>query len=172
MGANDAIQLVQMFASTWLSLEAYDNSSLPKSGVTKKQVNLTSAQLANAILDLKNELILSQQATSIFASERQVDSIESIIGNVFQTTLGVDVYPTIEEKAANILYFFVKNHPFVDGNKRSGAFAFIWFLSETGILNKKQMSPDALTALTLFVAISDPHEKDKIIGLILQLLKK
>lgn len=69
------------------------------------------------------------------------------------------------------MYFIVKNHPFVDGNKRSGAFAFILFLSKTNILHKEKISPEALTALTLLVAESNPKDKEKIIGLILQLLK-
>ena len=92
--------------------------------------------------------------------------------NVFQYFFGQDAYETIEEKAAHLLYFFVKNHPFTDGNKRSGAFAFIWFLNKAGILRKDRISPEALTALTLFVAESNPKDKEKIIGLILQLLRK
>ncbi|MEF3692142.1 MAG: Fic family protein [Candidatus Moraniibacteriota bacterium] len=78
----------------------------------------------------------------------------------------------MEEKAAHLLYFFVKNHPFVDDNKRSGAFAFVWFLNKSGILHKDKMSPEALTALTLLVAESNPKDKQRIIGLILLLLKK
>ena len=81
------------------------------------------------------------------------------------------MYKTIEDKAAHLLYFMVKNHPFVDGNKRSGAFAFIWFLRKAGILRKDRMSPEALTALTLLVAESDPKEKDRVVGLTIQLLK-
>jgi prophage maintenance system killer protein len=85
---------------------------------------------------------------------------------------GVDVYPTIEEKAAHILYFMVKNHPFTDGNKRSGAFAFVWFLKETKILNTQKLTPQALTALTVLVAESDANDKEKIIKLILNLISK
>ena len=70
------------------------------------------------------------------------------------------------------MYFIVKNHPFTDGNKRSGAFAFVWFLNKTGLLRKDKMSPEALTALTLLVAESKSKDKEQIIGLILQLLKK
>ena len=70
-----------------------------------------------------------------------------------------------------MLYFIVKNHPFNDGNKRSGAFAFIWFLQKAGLEFRKKFTPQALTTLTLLVAQSDPKEKDKMIGLILLLLK-
>ena len=76
-----------------------------------------------------------------------------------------------EEKAAHLLYFVVKNHVFVDGNKRSGAYAFVWFLQKTGLLNLHEISPQALTALTLLVAESKPEDKDKMIGLVLLMLK-
>lgn len=69
------------------------------------------------------------------------------------------------------MYFMVKNHPFTDGNKRSGAYAFIWFLNKAQILKRSKLSPGALTALTLLVAESNPRDKDKMIGLILKLLK-
>lgn len=78
-----------------------------------------------------------------------------------------DVYPSIEEKAAHLLYFIVKNHPFVDGNKRSGAYAFIWFLKRAGILDLTRLTP---SALTLLIAESDPKDKDKMIGLICRIL--
>lgn len=80
------------------------------------------------------------------------------------------MYPAVEEKAAHLLYFMVKNHPFIDGNKRSGAFAFIWFLRQARILNTARITPEALTALTLLVAESHPKEKDRMIGLVLLLL--
>ncbi len=77
---------------------------------------------------------------------------------------------TVEEKAAHLLYFMVKNHPFTDGNKRSGAFAFVWFLKQANMLNTNTLTPSALTALTVLVAESNPADKDKIIKLILNLL--
>ncbi len=83
-----------------------------------------------------------------------------IVGNVFQSFGKKDVYPTIEEKAAHLLYFIVKNHPFIDGNKRSGAFSFVWFLRKIGAL-RASLTPEALTALTLLVAESKPKDKEK-----------
>ena len=80
--------------------------------------------------------------------------------------------PSIFERAASYAYGLVKNHPFVDGNKRSGAYSFIWFLNMAGILDRARMTPATLTALTLFVAESHSRHKDKMIGLILQLLKR
>ena len=170
--AQDALELVKMFANTWLSLNAYDKSTLPKSGKSKKQIKVNAEELTQAIARLKQDLIKKKEATEFFAQEREKDAISGILGSVFQTIFKKDAYETIEEKAAHILYLFVKNHPFVDGNKRSGAFAFIWFLNKGGILNKNSISPEALTALTLLVAESKTKEKDNVIGLILQLLKQ
>ena len=84
---------------------------------------------------------------------------------------GKDVYPSVEEKAAHLLYFIVKNHPFSDGNKRSGAFSFIWFLRKAGLL-RASLTPEALTALTLLIAESSPKDKEKMVGMVLLLLKK
>lgn len=99
-------------------------------------------------------------------------NIDGIVGNVFQSFDKKDLYPTVEEKAAHLLYFMVKNHPFVDGNKRSGAFAFVWFLQKARILDTNRISPQALTALTLLVAESNPQNKERTIGLVLMLLKR
>jgi len=95
--------------------------------------------------------------------------LEGIVGNVFQSVFGSDAYPTLEEKAAHLLYFIVKNHPFTDGNKRSGVFAFIWFLRKAGLL-RASLSPEALTAITLLVAESNPKDKEKMVGLVLLLI--
>lgn len=168
--AANAMELVKMFANTWLSLDAYDKARLPKSGATKKQVEFTAEELKEALKKLKHELISKGEATGLFGSERGHQSVAGIVGNVFQTFGGKDVYPTVEEKAAHLLYFMVKNHPYADGNKRSGAFAFVWFLQQAGILNPARLTPEALTALTLFVAESSPQDKEKMTGLVLLLL--
>ncbi len=169
--ATDALELIKMFANTWFSLDAYDRESLPKTGVTKKTFQLTADELNNAISDLKLRLIKNGQATDLFGTSRDRNGLDGILGNVFQSFDGKDLYPTIEEKAAHLLYFTVKNHPFIDGNKRSGAFAFVWFLKKTGLLNPIRITPEALTALTLLVAESNPKDKDRIVGLILLVLK-
>jgi prophage maintenance system killer protein len=171
MSSDDTLELVKFFAGTWFSLDAYDKSDFSKKGLTKKQVKVTAEELKNAIFELKKDLLKKGEATEIFATDRRRNSVEEIIGNVFQGFGGKDVYPTVEEKAANLLYFVVKNHPFVDGNKRTGAFSFVWFLNKAGILNRREFTPEALTVLTILVAESDPKEKDRVIGLILNLLK-
>jgi fido (protein-threonine AMPylation protein) len=123
-------------------------------------------------MQLKEELLLKSQATDIFGLEQNKGSLTGIVGSVMQSFDGKDVYTSIEEKAAHLLYFMVKNHPFIDGNKRSGAFVFIWLLDQTNILEVSKITPPALTALTILVASSDPKDKDKIIHLILSLISK
>ena len=169
--AEDALELINAFADTWFSLDAYDKGNLPKSGASKNQVTFTAEELNKALTALKEDLLRKKEASEIFGQERQSGNVAGIVGNVFQSVFGQDAYSSIEEKAAHLLYFMVKNHPFTDGNKRSGAFAFVWFLKKAGIL-RASLTPDALTALTLLVAESNPKGKDRMIGLILVLLNR
>jgi prophage maintenance system killer protein len=166
------LELVSAFADTWLSLEAYDKDTMLTKGATKKTVALTAEKLSAALTEFKRELMNKGEATELFGQARQKDAVAGIVGNVMQSFGGTPMYPSVEEKAAHLLYFMVKNHPFVDGNKRSGAYAFVWFLHRAGRLDRTKMSPAALTALTLFVAESEPKNKERMIHLILQLLKK
>ena len=170
--SESVLELISAFANTWLSLEAYDKDKLISKGATKKSVALTGEELSVALLAFKKSLMKKGEATELFGAERQTNAVAGIIGNVMQAFGGQELYPTVEEKAAHLLYFMVKNHPFTDGNKRSGAYAFVWFLQKAGILSKSQITPPALTALTLFVAESDPKHKDRMVRLVLQLLKK
>ncbi|MFH1200771.1 MAG: virulence protein RhuM/Fic/DOC family protein [bacterium] len=165
------LDLVKEYSTTWAKLDAYDRDILLKTGSTKKKIKLAGNELSQAIFELKNELIKKSEATEIFAIEREPGSIEGIVGNVMQAFGGNDVYETLEEKAAHLLYFMVKNHPFVDGNKRSGAFAFIWFLRKSGVRGARNINPAGLTAITLLIAESDPKHKDKMVALVVELLK-
>lgn len=169
---NAVLELVTLFADTWFSLDAYDKDKLVTQGVTKKKVSLTAEKLNKALAELKQNLIAKNEATDIFGVERTKDSIAGIIGNVMQSFGGEELYPSIEEKAAHLLYFIIKNHPFIDGNKRSGAYAFIWFLRHTKVLDLTRITPPALTAITLLIAESSPKNKDKMIGLVCTLLAK
>ena len=168
----DVLDLISMFASTWLSLDAYDKASLPSRGSIRKRISITADELSNALSDLKENLIKQGTATHLFGQGKMEGSIDSIIKNIFQSYDRRDLYPTLEEKAASLLYFIAKGHPFMDGNKRSAAFAFVWFLRRANILNTNEITPEALTALTLLVAESSPKDKDKIIGLVLRLIGK
>ncbi len=166
------LELVKSFSGAWLSLESYDEDKFPTKGATKKKIKIQAEELYQAIAEFKKELIKKKQATELFAQEKRLKSLEGILGNVMQAVYGNEVYQTVEEKAIHLLYFVVKNHPFVDGNKRTGAFAFIWFLSKAGVRFRHKITPEALTAITLLVAESKPKDKDRIIGLLLLLLKK
>ena len=167
----DVLELINAFAGTWFSLDAYDTDTFPKTGSIKKKVVFTASELSEALLELKQNLINKKQATDLFGQERNKDTVEGIIGNVLQTASGKDVYPSAEKKSAHLLYFMIKNHPFTDGNKRSSAFAFVWFLRKAGLL-RASLTPEALTTLTLLIAESNPKDKEKMVGLVLLLLKK
>ena len=169
---DSVLELIKLFADTWFSLDAYDKDQLPREGTTKKKVKLTAEKLSQGLAELKLALIAKGEATDIFGIERTKDSIAGIIGNVMQTFGDEELYPTVEAKAANLLYFIVKNHPFVDGNKRSGAYAFVWFLQQMKMLDITKISPPALTAITLLIAESSPKDKDKMIGLVCAFLAK
>ena len=164
------LDLIKEFASTWVSLDAYDKESLVVKGTSKKSVKLDAVELLAALADLKRELVKTKEATELFAMERAAGNIEGIIGNVMQSFGGKSVYPTVEEKAAHLLYFMVKNHPFTDGNKRSGAFAFVWFLRKVKAKGARNINPASLTVLTLLIAESDPKKKDQMVALVTQLL--
>ncbi|MDP3726307.1 MAG: virulence protein RhuM/Fic/DOC family protein [bacterium] len=168
----DAVELISLFADTWLSLDAYDRDTLPKGKLTKKKVELTVEKINKSLAELKVELIKKSEAADIFGMEKNSGSVAGIIGNVMQSFDGKELYESVEEKAAHLLYFMVKNHPFTDGNKRSGAFAFVWFLKQANILDVSKLTPSALTALTILVASSDTKEKERIVALILNLIAK
>jgi prophage maintenance system killer protein len=166
------LNLVSTFAKTWLSLEAYDSAKLPKTGLSKEEVLFTAEELTEAIFILRKNLISKKEATELFATQRSQHGLHGIVGNIFQSFDGEDLYPTLEEKAAHLLYFMVKDHPFTDGNKRSGAFAFVWYLQKSGLLNPLHTTPETLTALTLLIAESPAKEKERMVGLVLLLLRR
>ncbi|MDD3940666.1 MAG: RhuM family protein [Candidatus Pacebacteria bacterium] len=169
---DDVLELVKVFASTWFSLDAYDKESFPKKGFTKKTVKVEAKELYADILKLKESLIEKGEATSFFGQERTKNGLEGIFGNVFQSAFQKDVYATVEEKAAHLLYFIVKDHPFVDGNKRSAAFSFIWFLKKAKVDFMETITPQVLATITLLIAESDSREKEKMIGFVILILKK
>ncbi len=166
----DILELVKTFASTWFSLDAYDKQKFPKK-FTKKKVKIEVDKLCEDIEKLKKELIKKKEATQLFAKESSKNRLEGIVGNILQQFSNKDLYPSIEEKASHLLYFIIKNHPFTDGNKRTAAFSFIWFLQKSKF-SLSRISPETLTALTLLIAESNPKDKDRVIGLVLLLIKK
>ena len=172
MENKEVLELVRLFADTWFALDAYDKEALTPKKVSKKKVALTAAELTDSLAVLKGELIKRGEASDNFAQPRSQQSLEGIVGNVMQSFGGAAMYPTVEGKAAHLLYFVIKNHPFVDGNKRSGAYAFVWFLRKARVLNTNKLSPTALTALTLLIAESAPRDKDKVVALVIMLISQ
>lgn len=166
------LELIKVFADTWLSLDAYDKDALVTRGATKKSVQFTADMLVGALGALKTSLMEKEEATDLFANERERGSVAGIVGNVMQAFGGGEAYPSVEKKAAHLLYFIVKNHPFLDGNKRSGAYAFVWFLAKAKALDTARITPPALTAITLLVAESNPKDKEKMVRLILTMLAR
>lgn len=163
------LELITAFSPTWFSLNRYDKNTFPQKG-TKKEIKMTSEELEKDLQKLKQELIQKQEATELFAQEKAAGNLAGIVGNVFQSVFGRDAYESVEEKAAHLLYFIIKNHPFTDGNKRSGAFAFIWFLQKVRYNFTHKINPETLATLTILIAESNPQDKEKMIGVVLLLL--
>jgi prophage maintenance system killer protein len=166
------IEIITTFADTWLSLTAYDRSELPDKGETARKVDITAEELENAIEQLKGDLGRKDLASELFGRERTKDAVHGIVRSIYQGFDGKDVYSTVEEKAANLLYLIVKNHPFIDGNKRIGAFSFLWFLKKAKLLNVFKLTPEVITTLTIMAAQSKMEEKDRVVGLVLMLLRR
>lgn len=167
------VDIISRYTHTFLWLQRYDEGLLTEPQGTKGGVLPCSNEAQRALEELKNDLIKKQQATKLFAQSRG-DGLDSIFGNLEQTVFGAPAYQSLESKAAHLLYFVVKNHPFCDGNKRSAAFLFIDFLHRNNRLYNEDGSSvinDAgLAALTLLVAESDPKQKDVMIRLIMNML--
>lgn len=168
---DDILELIKIFGQTWFSLDAFDKQSFIPTETTPQTVHIQSQELYADILTLKSELMSRGEASELFAQEKNHGNLEGIFGNVFQSAYGDDAYPSIESKAAHLLYFIIKNHPFTDGNKRSGAFAFVWLLQKTGYSFRHKITPEALTAITLLIATSQASEKERLINLVILLLQ-
>ncbi|SFW38280.1 Fic/DOC family protein [Pseudomonas sp. NFACC19-2] len=172
-GGRGLVEIVSRYTQTFLWLQRYDEGLLtePTGSPGGELPSVKDAQAALA--SLKTQLMARGEATELFARERG-DGLAALLGNLQQSVFGAPAYPSLESKAAHLLYFVVKNHPFADGNKRSGAYLFVDFLHRNGHLLDAQGSPlindTGLAALTLLVAESDPKQKDTLIRLIINML--
>jgi prophage maintenance system killer protein len=174
--AKGLLEVITKYAQSWLLLQKYDEEklSLPiKQGKPKYKLQYNEA--IEAISDLKNNLLVKKQASGLFGQERG-ETLAGIIGNIYQTFSNKELYASIEAKAAHLFYFIIKDHPFSDGNKRIGSFLFIVFLSRNNyLLDKKgerKFNDNALVALALLIAESDPKQKEVLIKLIMNFLSK
>ena len=160
------IEIIKSYAKTWDLLIKYDedNLELPQNLHTTSEEIITYEYAIDSIANFKLELAVE----GLFGIER--DSIfQGILGNLMQSFGGADLYPSIEEKAAHLLYFIIKDHPFNDGNKRIASFLFLLYLNMSRISLDK-MSANTITALALLIAESDPKQKDLMIKLIMHIL--
>jgi len=169
----ELLNLLQNYTKTLSLLENYDKDSIDDFEGCKSEYILTYDETKKVLKELKLNLMDKNEATELFANEKD-NELKGIIDNLYQTFGGVELYPSIEDKASNLLYFIIKDHPFNDGNKRSASFMFIYFLDRCNYLYKengeKKINDNALTTLTLLVASSNPKEKELIIKLIKHLI--
>ena len=167
---NDAKEILRVIGSYTKALDLlddYDHRTVKKINGNISNKKIDYKECMNIINTLK-----FNEESNLFALERN-KGLEAIIGDIYQTFDGIDVYKSLEEKAANFLYMVVKNHVFIDGNKRIAATLFIYFLQFYNILyrdNKKTIDNNTLTALTLLIAESNPKEKDIIVDLVMNFL--
>lgn len=168
------LRVITDYANTWVLLQKYDEAKLALPSKTKSVKAKLSYDLAvEAISGLKKDLLDKKQATGIFGQERE-HGLEQIVMNLEQSFGGVKLYPSVEQQAAHLLYFVIKDHPFVDGNKRIASFLFVLFLARNKALVKnngeKKISDYTLVALALLIAESDPKQKDIMVKLIMNFL--
>lgn len=167
------VEIVSRYTQTFLWLQRYDEGLL-NDPQGQAGGDLPTPEIAmQALQQLKQMLMERGEATALFAHPRE-DGLSAIFGNLNQSVFGESAYPTVESKAAHLLYFVVKNHPFSDGNKRSGAFLFVDFLHRNQRLLNECGEPiindTGLAALTLLVAESDAKQKETLIRLIMHML--
>ena len=172
--ANGVLEVISKYAGSFEALKEYDDGFIDLSSVNekskRKQKILTVEMCENVIGNLR----VSVKGGDLFGKKRN-DSFDGALNSIYQSFSGKELYPTVPEKAANLLYFIIKDHPFYDGNKRIGALLFIVFLTindfhltESG---ETKISDRALTAIALLIAESEPSEKGLIVSLVRKLLE-
>ena len=170
----EILNLLAGYSSTLTLLGQYDKEKLALVRKAKSKFVLEYPAVKKVIDEVRSGLMAKNEASDLFGQENG-DKLKAILGNIYQTFGGRQLYASLEEKAAHLLYFIIKDHPFVDGNKRLGSFLFVYFLSKNNYLYKesgeKKISNNALTTLALLTAVSDPKEKDKLVKLVSNLIK-
>lgn len=172
--AKGLLELLANYTKSFVLLNQFDSHSLQTEKLSENiTYEIQYDEAKAAIAELKKQLVAKNEATDLFGKEKD-ESFKSSLQSIVQTFGGKYLYPSIEEQAAHLLYFVIKNHSFVDGNKRIGAFLFVWFLEKNKHRFKKSGEPkindNGLTALALLVAQSRPEEKDLMIKLITNLI--
>ena len=166
--AGEIIKVINNYSNALNLLNDYDHKRITKPNGTKNNKKITYEECVSIVNKLK-----FNSDSDLFALERD-DGLKEIIGTIYQSFDGKDLYPSIQEKAANFLYLITKNHTFIDGNKRIAATLFIYFLEFYNILYKENVQVidnNSLVAITLLIAESNPKEKDILIDLVMNFLK-
>lgn len=168
--AKGLLNIITQYTRSFVLLNQYDSNTIEQKEVSENiTYEIKYDEAKTAIAELKKLLKKKKEATNLFGNEKD-QSFEGTLQSIVQTFGGKYLYPSIEEQAAHLLYFIIKNHPFSDGNKRIGAFLFIWFLDKNKHRFKKsgelKINDNALVALALLVAQSNPAEKELMIKLI------
>ncbi len=172
----ELLKIITDYTNTWFILNQYDKGELGVEDVTKrKSVPLNYEEVQKAIIKFRNRLVGKKEASDLFGQEIG-GKFQAVLGSIDQTFSSKDLYPSLEEKAAHLLYFCVKDHPFADGNKRIGSLIFLLYLIENHILlNKKgerKVNDTALAALALLIAESKPEQKDTMVKLVVNLINR
>ncbi|HON06306.1 MAG TPA: virulence protein RhuM/Fic/DOC family protein [Candidatus Ratteibacteria bacterium] len=169
----ELLNLLSNYAKTLTLLEQYDKEKISLIKKTKGKFVLQYDETKQVVDKIKEELTAKKEAGDLFGVDSS-SKLKGIVGSIYQTYGGKELYPSLEEKAAHLLYFVIKDHPFVDGNKRIASFLFVYFLDKNDFLyrknGEKKINDNALTSLALLIAVSDPKEKDKLIKIITNLL--
>lgn len=166
---DDVLKAVNLYTSALSLLDQYDHQSLEKPTGAAPVYRLTYEDCRKMINHMEDTF-----KSDVFGVEKEKGKVEGILAAVYQDVFGGEVYPSLEEKAANLLYFMIKDHPFADGCKRIAASLFLEFLNRNNALfrnGQKVISDGALVALTLMIAESNPAEKDIMTAIVMNLLK-
>lgn len=167
------LDIIASYTDSFVTLNRYDTGSLSGTGDENITYVIDYTEAKSAIHELKSKLLEQSEANDIFGNEKD-ESFIGILSSIIATFDGVYLYPTIEEQAAHLLYFIIKDHPFTDGNKRIGAFLFIWFLEKNRHRFRKtgevKINDTGLTTLALLIAQSDPREKEMMVKLVVNLI--
>jgi prophage maintenance system killer protein len=169
------LTVITEYTRSWLLLHQYDAGTLTARELHRVvHFRITEEEAKKAITQLRKNLMQRKEAGDLFGQERERRVLKGILASIEQTFGGSELYPSIEEKAANLLYFLIKDHPFVDGNKRIASLLFIWFLEKNSFLStgsgERKFNDNAIVALTLLIAESNPKQKDVMIRLIINLI--
>ena len=164
----ELLDVIEAYQNALSLLDDYDHGSISKPKGKKSVYRLTYEECRELIDKMKFE-------SAVFGVEKEEGKLNGILAAVYQNVFGQELYPSIEEKAANLLYFLIKDHPFADGCKRIGATIFLEFLNKNHHLiidGKKIISDSALVAITLMIAESRPEEKETMVKLVMNFLSK